>query len=119
MVRQQTGKSRKQKWTIKQLHGGRSVGSQPVGHQYVRRKALLLEQSAHELRSCLGVASPLHEKIESLAFVIDRAPEPEPSAADQNRHFVEVPLRGWPWTSASKSFANNGPNFNTRRLTVS
>ena len=90
---------------------GRSVGSQLVGHQYVRRKALLLEQSAHELRSRSGVAPPLHEKIENLAFVIDRSPEPEPSAADQNRHFIEMPTRGWPRTSAAKFLGEQRPEL--------
>jgi hypothetical protein len=75
---------------------GRSVGSRPVGHQYVRRKALLLEQSAHEFRSRLGVASPLHQQVENLALIVDRPPEPEPPAADQNRHFIEMPCMDAP-----------------------
>jgi hypothetical protein len=87
------------------------LGSELVGHQYVRRKALLLEQSAYELRSHSGVAPPLHEKIENLAFVIDRSPEPEPSAADQNRHFIEMPNARWaedvggevPWRTTART----------------
>jgi hypothetical protein len=44
----------------------------------------------------------LHKEIENLALVVDRSPEPESSAADQNRHLIEMPLRGWPMTSAAK-----------------
>src|ERR1700722_10813864 len=72
----------------------RSVGAQPIGDERLGREALLPEQFAHELRGRPCIAPSLHKEIENLALVIDRSPEPESSA-------------------------NNGPNFNTQRLTVS
>jgi hypothetical protein len=44
----------------------------------------------------------MHKEIENLALVVDRPPEPESSAADQDSHLVEAPFRGWPMTSAAK-----------------
>ena len=47
---------------------------------------LIFEQLAHQfqLHGCSLVASPLHQQIENLAFVVDRSPEPELPAGDQN-----------------------------------
>jgi transposase-like protein len=61
-----------------------------------------LQPFAHKLRGRPCVAPSLHEEIENLVLVVARAPEPESSAADQDRHLVEMPLRGWPVTSAAK-----------------
>jgi hypothetical protein len=58
--------------------------------------------------------SPLHQKIEDLALVVDRPPEP-----DQNRHFIEMPMRCGRGRGPRSSLANYDPNFNTHRLTVS
>jgi hypothetical protein len=69
----------------------RSVGAQPVGDERLRREALLPEQFAHNFRGRPGVAPPLHQQVENLALVVDRSPEPESSAGDQNRHLVEMP----------------------------
>jgi hypothetical protein len=44
----------------------------------------------------------LHRQVENLALVVDRSPDPESSAGDQNRHLIETPLRGWSVTSAAK-----------------
>jgi hypothetical protein len=84
------------------LRSGRSIGAQLIGDQRLRRKSLPLEQLAHELRRRPRVATPLHEQVENLCLVVDRQPEPESSAADQNSHFVEMPLRRRPVTSAAK-----------------
>ena len=42
----------------------------------------------------------MHQQIENLAFLVDRSPEPESPSGNQNRHFIEMPLRSWPTTSA-------------------
>jgi hypothetical protein len=81
---------------------GRSIGPKLVGHQQSGRKAVLLEQFAHEPRGCPVVAPPLHQQIKNFTLVVDRSPEPELSAADQHRHLVQVPLRGRSMTSAAK-----------------
>src|SRR5271154_6256276 len=85
-----------------QLRLGRSVGPELVGDKRLRREALLPEQFAHELRGRPCVAPPLPKEIENLALVVDRPPEPESSAADQDSHLVRMPVRGRPMTSAAK-----------------
>ena len=59
-----------------QLRPSRSIGPKLVGHQQSGRKAVLLEQFAHEPRGCLGVAPPLHQQIKNFTLVVDRSPEP-------------------------------------------
>jgi hypothetical protein len=93
------------------LRLGRSVGPEFVGDKRLRGEALLPEQFAHELRGRPCVAPPLHKEIENLALVVDRPPEPESSAADQDSHLVEVPLRGWPMTSAAKFLGEQRPEL--------
>src|SRR6516162_10014197 len=63
----------------RQSHCGlcRAVRAKLIGDQNIRREALFLKQLAHEFHGCGLVASPLHKEVEKLAFVVDRAPEPE------------------------------------------
>ena len=68
------------------------IGSQPVGHNPARRKAVFLKQLHHEFLSGLCIPSALDEEIEYLALVVDRPPEPVFIAADRNHHFIEVPM---------------------------
>jgi hypothetical protein len=89
----------------------RSVGAQPIGDERLGREALLPEQFAHELRGRLRVAPPLHKEFENLALVVDRPPEPKLSAANPDSHLVEVPLRGWPMTSAAKFLGEQRPEL--------
>jgi hypothetical protein len=46
-----------------------------------------------------------------LALVVDRPPKPELSAADQDSHLVEMPMRGWPMTSAAKFLGEQRPEL--------
>jgi hypothetical protein len=78
-----------------QLRLGCPIRPELIGDERLGREALLPEQFAHELRGRPGVAPPLHKEIENLALVVDRPPEPESSAADQD--------------SRRSSLANNGP----------
>jgi hypothetical protein len=80
----------------------RAIGAQLVGHQHLGREALFLEQLSHQFHRCSLVALSLHEQIENLAFVVDRAPQPELPAANDHGHLVEVPLRRWPRASTAK-----------------
>jgi hypothetical protein len=64
----------------------RTVRPQLVGHQHIGREALFLEQLAHQFHRCSLVAPSLHEQVENLAFVINRAPEPELPARDRHGH---------------------------------
>jgi hypothetical protein len=70
-----------------------------------------LLENTHELRGRPCVAPPLHKEIENFALVVDRPPEPESSAADQDSHLIEVPLRGWPMTSAAKFLGEQRPEL--------
>jgi 3-hydroxy-D-aspartate aldolase len=77
------------------------------------------DRTADGLRSRLGVAPPLYEQVENLALVVARPPGPASRppirTAISSRCQREVG-RG---RLRRSSLANNGPNFNTHRLTVS
>jgi hypothetical protein len=94
--------------------------SQLVGHEQLRREALLLQQFAHELHGCDLVTSPLHEQVENLALAVHCSPEPKLLGTDHHSHLVEMPLRGRAGATAAKlSSKKSGPNFSTQRLIVS
>ena len=82
-----------------------------VSHQHVGREAVLFEQLAHQFQGCRLVAPPLHQQIENRAFVVDRSPEPESPAGDQNCHLVQMPARGGPMTSAAKFLGEQRPEL--------
>ena len=56
------------------------VRAKLVGHQHFGCKALFLEQLTHQLHGCSLVAPSLHEQVENLALIVNRAPQPELSA---------------------------------------
>jgi hypothetical protein len=53
----------------------------------------------------------LHEQVENLAFVVNRAPQPELPARNRHGHLVEMPPRRWPWTSTAKLSSEQRPEF--------
>jgi hypothetical protein len=57
------------------------------------------------------VAPLLHKEIENLALVVDRPPEIESPAADQDGHLVEMPMRGRPMTPAAKFLGEQRPEL--------
>jgi hypothetical protein len=67
---------------------------------------VLFEQLAHQFHGCSLVASPLHQQIQNLGFVVDRSPEPDPPAGDQNCHLVQMPM-----TSAAKFLGEQRPEL--------
>jgi hypothetical protein len=79
-----------------------AVRPQPVGHQQIGREALFLEQLAHQFHRRSFVAPPLHEQVEDLAFVVNRAPEPELSAHNRYGRLIEMPRQCWPWAPTAK-----------------
>ena len=97
----------------------RAVRAQPVGNQHIRREALFLEQLAHQFHGCSLVAPSLHQQVENLAFVVNRAPQPELPARNHHGHLVEMPRDVGRGRRRRSSRANNGPNFKTHRRTVS
>ena len=81
----------------------RRIRAQLVSDQHLRREALFLElQLAHQFHRCSLVAPTLHKQIENLAFVVDRAPQPELPAANNHGHLVEMPPGAWPRASTAK-----------------
>src|SRR5271167_2847394 len=93
------------------LRLGRAVRAQFVGHQHIGREALFLEQLAHQFHGCGLVAPSLHQQIENLAFVVNRAPKPEPPARNRHGHLVEMPPRRWARASAAKFSAEQWPEL--------
>src|SRR6266436_300444 len=69
----------------------RAVGAQLVSDEQSRRKALLLEQLAHQPQRRPGVASALDQHVEDLALVVDGTPQIHPLAGDPHHHLVKVP----------------------------
>ena len=80
----------------------RAVGAELVCHQNVGCEALFLEQISHEFHCRVLVASSLDQKIENLAFIVDRPPQPELFAANQDGHLVEMPTRSRPMAPTAK-----------------
>ena len=74
-------------------------------------KTLFLEQLAHQFHGRSLVAPSLHQEIENLAFIVDRAPEPEPPARNRHGHLVEMPPRRWPWASVANFAGEQRPEF--------
>jgi len=56
----------------------------------------------HELHGCRLVSSSLHEQIENLAFIVDRAPKLGLLAANHHSHLIEMPLGGRPMALVAK-----------------
>jgi hypothetical protein len=78
------------------------------------------EELAHQSHGSGCIALSLHKYVENLAFIVDRAPQPEPLFGNHHGHLVEMPLRSWLRPRRRRSSpANIGPNFRTHRRTVS
>ena len=56
----------------------------------------------------------------NLAFIVNRAPEPELPPRNRYGYLIEMPMRCWRRASSGEGArANNGPNFKAHRRTVS
>jgi hypothetical protein len=60
---------------------------------------------------CGFIAPSLHEQVENLAFVVNRAPEPELPARDRHGHFIKMSPRGWPRASTPKFSGEQRPEL--------
>jgi hypothetical protein len=89
----------------------RAVRAQLVGHQHIGREALFLEQLAHQFHRCSFIAPSLHEQVENLAFVVNRAPQPELLARNRYGHLIEMPTRPWARASTAKFSGEQGPEL--------
>ena len=98
-------------YTIVEAGSHDAAAAMLVGHPHLRREALFLEQLAHQFHRCSFIAPPLHEQVENLAFVVNRAPEPELPARDRHGHLIERPSRGWPQASTPKFSGEQRPEL--------
>jgi hypothetical protein len=80
-------------------------------HQNIRSEALFLKQLAHQFRSCSLITPSLHEQVENLAFVVNRAPQPELPAPNHDGHLIEMPTRRWPRASTAKLSGKQWPEL--------
>jgi hypothetical protein len=64
------------------------VGARLVGNQQFRRKALFLEQLAHQPQRCPSIAPTLNQYVEDLALVIDGTPQINLPARYPHHHLV-------------------------------
>jgi hypothetical protein len=53
----------------------------------------------------------LHKEVENLAFIVNRAPEPELRARNHHGHLIEMPPRRWPRASTAKLSGEQGSKF--------
>jgi hypothetical protein len=73
-----------------QTHGteGWRVGAKFVRHKLALWKALFFEQLPHEIAGNLGIALPLDEEVQELAYIVHGAPEPIAFPPDHDDHLV-------------------------------
>jgi hypothetical protein len=65
-------------------------------------KPCFFKQFPQQFHPCSLAAPSLHKKVENLAFVVDRAPQPELPPRNRYGHLIEMPLRRCPRASAAK-----------------
>jgi hypothetical protein len=79
----------------------------------------VVEQLVHHFHGRGLVAPSLHEQVEDLAFVVNRAPQPELPARDYTAISSRCHRGVGRGRRRRSSRANNSPNFKTHRRTVS
>ena len=92
-----------------EFSGCRTVGAQPVGHQFLRRHPLCLQQLAHQPQGRGLVASALDEHIEDLALAVDRPPQVHGPTGDLHEHLVQMPAAAWSATTAPQPPGDQRP----------
>src|SRR5271167_1952247 len=72
----------------------RAVGAQLIGHDNIGCETLFLEQLAHQFHGCSLISPWLHQQIENLAFVVDRATARTacPQSSRPSRRDASAPL---------------------------
>jgi hypothetical protein len=101
------------------LAGRRAIGSQPIGHQFRWRHALLFQQLSHQTQRRGFVASALDQHVEDLALAVDRPPKVHLPASDRHEHLIQMPdiaRSAAPPTQASGDQRAEARDPNTNRL---
>ena len=78
---------RRQKLAVSDL-----IAGQLIGHQHARHIPQALEQLAEKPFSRHCVTARLHEDVEHVAVLVDRAPQVMGGAVDLHENLVEVPF---------------------------
>jgi hypothetical protein len=68
-----------------------SIAAQTIGYDCARHILQPLQQFAKETLRGTGVPSLLHQDIEHLSILVDRAPQIVVFAPDRHEHFIEMP----------------------------
>src|SRR3954452_2977821 len=74
------------------------IGGQLVRDRQLRRKALLLQQLAHQPHGCPLVPARLDQDIKDLAVLVDGAPQIHASAGNAHDHLIQMPAIAWTWS---------------------
>ena len=69
-----------------------AVAGQLVGHQHTRHIPQALEQLAEEPFGGLGVSPRLHQHVQDVAVLVDRAPQVMGDPVDLHEQLIKVPL---------------------------
>ena len=72
-----------------------------VGHDRRRRKALPLQELAHQPFYRSGIPATLDQEIQDLALAVDGPLEIEPPPSHHDHHLVEIPAICWPMSPMS------------------
>jgi hypothetical protein len=102
----------------KDLHGC-PVGCQPIGHDPLGRRTLVLEQFPEQIQSRHLVAALLDEDTENLAFLVDGAPHEHPLAVDPDHPLVQMPHGVCSAALATDVGRDAGPNLFAQQRTDS
>jgi hypothetical protein len=87
------------------------IGAQLVGNRQLGRKALLLEQFAHQPHGRPFIPARLDQQIENFALVIDGTPDVHAPARDPHDHLVEVPSVARPGPPLPQASRDRGTEF--------
>ena len=87
------------------------IGAQLVGDSQLGRKALLLEQLAHQPYGRPFIPARLDQQIEDFALLIDGTPEVHAPAGDPHDHLVEVPSVARPGPPRAQASRDCGTEF--------
>jgi hypothetical protein len=82
---------------VRHLVAGQLVGDDHPGHV-----PQALEQSAEELLCGHRVSARLHQNVEHVAVLVDRAPQVPLCAVDLDEHLIEVPFVAQPRTTTAQ-----------------
>ena len=91
------------------------VARELIGDNHARTVAQALQQLSEEALRGFGVAPLLHEDIERISVLIDRAPQIHEFAIDLAEDLVEVPRVSEAASASPQSYAYSAPNLSVHK----